>query len=77
MRLSDSAVVRLGYGLSGVVILFMLFDGGIKLVPPAMVIETLAELGYPATANFARDLGMLGLSCTALYTIPRCSARSC
>jgi hypothetical protein len=73
MRVSESAAVRIGYGLSGVVIVFMLFDGGIKLVPLAMVIETAAELGYPATASLARGLGILGLSCTALYAIPRTS----
>jgi hypothetical protein len=73
MRLSDRAAVRIGYALSGVVILFMLFDGGIKLVPPAMVMETTAQLGYPATASFARGLGILGLSCTVLYAIPRTS----
>ena len=74
MRLSDRAAVRIGYALSSVVILFMLFDGGIKLVPPAMVIETTAQLGYPATVSFVRGLGILGLSCTLLYAIPRTSA---
>jgi hypothetical protein len=74
MRLSDRAAVRVGYALSSVVILFMLFDGGIKLVPPAMVIETTAQLGYPATVRFVRGLGILGLSCTLLYAIPRTSA---
>jgi DoxX-like family len=73
MRLSDRAGVRIGYALSSVVILFMLFDGGFKLVPPAMVIETTAQLGYPATASFVRGLGILGLSCTLLYAIPRTS----
>ena len=74
MRLSDRAAVRIGYALSSVVILFMLFDGGIKLVPPAMVIETTAQLGYPATVSFVRGLGIVGLSCTLLYAIPRTSA---
>ena len=74
MRLSDRAAVPIGYGLSGVVILFMLFDGGVKLVPLAMVIEGTAQLGYPATASFVRGLGILGLSCTLLYAIPRTSA---
>jgi hypothetical protein len=73
MRLSNRGAVRIGYGLSGVVILFMLFDGGLKLVPPAMVLEGTAQLGYPATVSFARGLGVLGLSCTALYAIPRTS----
>jgi DoxX-like family len=74
MRLSERSAVRVGYVLSSVVILFMLFDGGIKLVPPAMVIETTAQLGYPATVSFVRGLGILGLSCTLLYAIPRTSA---
>jgi DoxX-like family len=59
--------------LSGLVILFMLFDGGIKLVPLDVVVETNAELGYPANANLARGLGILGLVCTALYAFPRTS----
>ena len=73
MRLSDRAAVRIRYALSSVVILFMLFDGGIKLVPPAMVIEATAQLGYPATPSFVRGLGILGLFCTLLYAIPRTS----
>jgi DoxX-like family len=46
---------------------------GIKLVPPAMVIEATAQFGYSATASFVRGLGILGLSCTVLYAIPRTS----
>jgi DoxX-like family len=64
---------RVGYGLSGLVILFMLFDGGIKLVPLKIVIESTAQLGYPASASLARGLGLLGLVCTALYAFPRTS----
>jgi hypothetical protein len=63
----------IGYGLSGLVILFMLFDGGIKLVPLDVVITTTAELGYPSSVELARGLGILGLVCTALYAYPRTS----
>jgi hypothetical protein len=63
----------IGYGVSGLVILFMLFDGGIKLVPLDVVITTTAELGYPASVELARSLGILGLVCTALYAYPRTS----
>jgi hypothetical protein len=63
----------IGYGLSGLVILFMLFDGSIKLVPLDIVITATAELGYPASVGFARSLGILGLVCTALYAYPRTS----
>ena len=63
----------IGYGLSGLVILFMLFDGGIKLVPLDVVITATAELGYPASVGLARGLGILALVCTALYAHPRTS----
>jgi hypothetical protein len=73
MSVGGKTAVRIGYALSGVVILFMLFDGIIKLVPLDIVIETTAQLGYPASANLARGLGILGLVCTALYALPRTS----
>ena len=73
MPIGDKMAARIGYGLSGLVILFMLFDGGIKLVPLGIVVETTAQLGYPATETFARGLGILGLACTALYALPRTS----
>ena len=59
--------------LSAVVILFLTFDGAIKLVPIAAVTETLAQMGYPASAGLARGLGVLLLVCTLLYAIPRTS----
>jgi DoxX-like family len=63
----------IGYGLSGLVIFFMLFDGGIKLVPLDVVITATAELGYPPSVGLARSLGILALVCTALYAHPRTS----
>jgi hypothetical protein len=63
----------IGYGLSGLFVLFMLFDGAIKLVPLDVVVETTAALGFPASATLARGLGALGLACTALYVFPRTS----
>jgi hypothetical protein len=71
MRMSDKAATRIGYGLSGLVVVFMLFDGSIKLVPLAAVMETTTALGYPASETLARSLGILGLACTALYAFPR------
>ena len=60
-----------GRVLSGIAVLFLLFDGAIKLVPIQPVIDSLRELGYPATEAFARLLGVLTLLCTALYAWPR------
>jgi hypothetical protein len=60
-----------GYAMSGLVIAFMLFDAGAKLVPLDVVIKSTAELGYPPSAGLARGLGALALVCTALYAFPR------
>jgi hypothetical protein len=57
--------------LSALVVLFLVFDGGIKLVPLAPVTEAMAQLGYPA--GLERTLGVLTLACAALYAIPRTS----
>jgi hypothetical protein len=60
-----------GRVLSGIAVLFLLFDGAIKLVPIQPVTDSLRELGYPASDSFARFLGILTLICTALYAWPR------
>src|SRR5262245_38875265 len=60
-----------GYLLGGLVILFLLFDGTIKLVPIAAGTDSLAQLGYPV--ELARGLGVLTLVCAILYAIPRTS----
>ncbi|MEK1851946.1 MAG: DoxX family protein [Phyllobacterium sp.] len=70
---SSSKAIWTGRILSGVVILFMLFDGGIKLVPLDIVMQANAQLGYPDSVNLARGLGVLGLVCTILYAMPRTS----
>jgi hypothetical protein len=60
----------LGRGLSGLVILFMLADGAIKLVPWPMITETVDRIGYGSSENLARSLGAITIICTTLYTIP-------
>lgn len=57
--------------LSGLAILFLIFDGMIKLPPLDIVTTTMKELGYPTTDSFARFLGVVTLACTALYAWPR------
>jgi hypothetical protein len=57
--------------LSGLAILFLAVDGAAKMVPMQPVIDSAKELGYPATAGFARLLGVITLACTALYAWPR------
>jgi hypothetical protein len=65
------AMLWLGRALSALVVLFMLFDGAIKLVPLEAVTEASRQLGLPTSAAFSRGLGLVGLTCTALYAFPR------
>jgi len=60
-----------GYAISGLVIAFMLFDAGAKLVPLEVVVRTTAELGFPPSPGLVRGLGLVALACTLLYAIPR------
>jgi hypothetical protein len=59
-----------GRVLSGLVILFMLFDGAIKLVPWPIVTETMDKIGYGSSETLARTLGLITIVCTVLYAIP-------
>src|SRR5207253_10627312 len=60
----------LGRALSGLVILFLLFDGAIKLVPWPVVTETMDRIGYGSSETLARSLGIITVACTVLYAIP-------
>jgi DoxX-like family len=73
--LADTAPVSkparwLGRVLSGLVILFLLFDGAIKLVPWPVVTETMDRMGYGSSETLARSLGVITLVCTMLYAVP-------
>jgi hypothetical protein len=49
--------------------LFLLFDGAMKLVKPAPVVEATSRLGFPESALTGTGLALL--VCTILYLIPR------
>jgi hypothetical protein len=59
-----------GRVLSGFVTLFLLLDGGMKLVPLSIVSETMDKIGYGSSESLARSLGAITLVCTILYAIP-------
>ena len=63
----------IGRVLSGLVILFLLFDGAIKLVPWPIVTETMDKMGYGSSEGLARSLGVITVACTVLYAIPATS----
>lgn len=78
MSISETAPVSsgalwTGRVLRGVIILFMMFDGAIKLPPLDIVTQAMVPLGWPADPNVARMLGVIGLVSTALYALPRTS----
>jgi hypothetical protein len=59
-----------GRVLSGVVVLFLLFDGAIKLLPLQVVTETMDKMGWGASDGLARSLGVITIACTVLYAVP-------
>ena len=52
--------------LSGLVIVFLLFDGAIKLVPWPVVTETMDKMGYGPGETLARSLGLITVVCPVL-----------
>jgi hypothetical protein len=51
--------------------LFLLVDGGMKLIKPPAVVEATVRLGY--SESVIVGLGIVLLACTVLYLVPRTS----
>ena len=60
-----------GRTLSGLAVLFLLFDSAGKLLEVQPVIDGTRQLGYPRDIVFT--LGVILLSCLVIYLIPRTS----
>ena len=60
-----------GWGMTGLMIAFLLFDSVSKLVLERHVVEATIQIGYPL--DVIRPLGLICLACTILYAIPRTS----
>jgi hypothetical protein len=60
-----------GRVLSILAILFLLFDGIMKLVRPLPVTQAMTQLGFPQ--NLSVPIGVILLICTALYALPATS----
>jgi hypothetical protein len=67
----SNAAVWPGRVMSGLVIVFLLLDGAMKLVPLDIVLTTSEQMGIPG--SLARPLGVITLLCTILYAFPRTS----
>jgi DoxX-like family len=57
--------------VSGLPALFLLVDGAMKLVKPAVVVEATTKLGY--AESLILPIGMLLIVCTILYLVPATS----
>jgi len=58
-----------GRVLSGLVVIFLLMDSGMKLMRLPIVLETQAQLGYSGSVTL--PLGVILLACTILYAVPK------
>lgn len=68
---SSSWAKRVGWALSALIILFMLFDGLTKLALEHHVLQATVQIGYPP--HSIRPIGLTLLIITVLYAIPRTS----
>lgn len=68
---TSSGFVWTGRILSGLVVLFLLFDGAIKLAPLQVVLDTVVPLGWPADPMTWRALGIVLIASALLYAYPR------
>jgi hypothetical protein len=57
--------------ITGLAVLFLIFDGVTKLIQVSQVKAGMATLGYPASLTV--PVGILVLVCTAFYVIPATS----
>jgi DoxX-like protein len=55
--------------LTGIPVLFLIVDGGMKVALSQPVIDAMPALGYPVA--LARPIGVILLACLAVYLYPR------
>lgn len=70
-RAASISTPRLWAGriISALAVLFLIFDGGIKVLQLAPAVDGSVQLGYPA--HLVLGLGLLELACLIVYLIPR------
>jgi hypothetical protein len=69
VNLNSKTFIWIGRVISGLMIAFFVFDGGIQLIAFDFVKEGMAQMGIPV--ELARPLGAIMLSATLLYAIPQ------
>ncbi len=66
---TSKAMLWTGRVLSGLAVLFFLFDGVMKLVQPPIVVSSTVSIGFPASEILG--IGVVLLISTVLYAVPR------
>ena len=76
---SGTNASRTGWALSGLVILFLMLDGAMKVAQLPVVAETSAQLGWPSdpATTYLPPACCSDRPCSTRFRAPRCSARSC
>jgi hypothetical protein len=57
--------------LSGIAVLFLLFDAGVKVLQLPVAVQGTSELGYPGSVVLG--LGIVQLVCLVVYLVPQTS----
>jgi hypothetical protein len=70
VRPASKPALFVGRFISGLVVLFLLFDGTAKLVSWPVVSETMNKMGYGPSETLARSVGIITILCTVLYSVP-------
>src|SRR5437870_3026531 len=65
----SKATIWIGWLLSALPSLMLLFSGSMKLVKPDDLVKGFEHLGYPE--HLALTLGIVEIGCTLVYLIPR------
>ncbi len=66
---SKRSMIWIGWIMSGIVVVFLLFDGVTKLMMITPVVNATVGIGYPV--DVIRPLGIICLACAILYGMPR------
>jgi DoxX-like family len=69
--MTSKRLLWVGYAMSALPVVMLLFSSLLKLVKPASVVEGFTHLGYDDSV--ALGLGLVELLATVLYVIPRTS----
>ena len=57
--------------LSGLAVVFLLFDAAVKLLELPVAVEATTQLGYPESVMI--PLGLIEVACSIVYLVPRAS----